>query len=138
MDREQNLVIPLVEERVSTTKREIETGRVRVRTRLEEREEIVRAELARHRVEVERVAMNVPIDAIPPVREEGGITIVPVVEERLVVTKQLFLVEEVRLRRTGSIEEHAQLVRLAVQRAEIEREASGGGSRNERPSTSST
>jgi uncharacterized protein (TIGR02271 family) len=126
MDEEQDLVIPLVEERVSATKREVETGRVRVRTRVDEREEIVRAELARDRVEVERVAMNQEIASIPAVRQEGEVTIVPVVEERLVVQKKLFLVEEVRLRRTRSIEEHAQPVRLATQRAEIEREQSGG------------
>jgi uncharacterized protein (TIGR02271 family) len=129
MNEEQNLVIPLVEERVSATKREVETGRVRVHTRVEEREEIVRAELARDRVEVERVAIDQEIAVIPSVRQEGDVTIVPVVEERLVVQKKLFLVEEVRLRRTRTIEEHAQPVRLAAQRAEIEREASGGGSR---------
>lgn len=127
MDEEQNLVIPLVEERVSATKREVETGRVRVRTRVEERQEIVRADLARDSVEIERVAMNVEISAVPAVRQEGDITVVPVVEEVLVVEKKLMLVEEVRLRRTRSIEEHTQPVTLASQRAEIEREASGGG-----------
>jgi stress response protein YsnF len=58
MNEEQNLVIPLVEERVSATKREVETGRVRVRTRVEERQELVRAELARDEVDVERVAIG--------------------------------------------------------------------------------
>jgi uncharacterized protein (TIGR02271 family) len=127
MEEEQNLVIPLVEERVSATKREIETGRVRVRTRLEEREEIVRAELARDRVRVERIPINREVEAVPPVRQEGGTTIVPVVEEVLVVTKKLMLVEEVHLHRTHSTEQHTQPVTLAVQRAEIEREDSGGG-----------
>jgi uncharacterized protein (TIGR02271 family) len=122
MDEEQNLVIPLVEERVSATKREVETGRVRVHTRIDEREEIVHAELARDQVDVERVPMNREIASVPAVRQEGDVTIVPVVEERLVVEKKLFLVEEVRLRRTRTIEEHAQPVRLATQRAEIERE----------------
>ena len=127
MDEEQGLVIPLVEGRVSATKREIETGRVRVRTRVEERQEIVRADLARGPVEIQRVPINVEVAAMPAVRREGGTTIVPIVEEVLVVEKKLMLVEEVRLRRTRSIEEHTQPLTLAAQRAEIEREASGGG-----------
>ena len=130
MDEEQNLVIPLVEERVSATKREVETGRVRVRTRVEARQETVRADLARESVEIQRVPMNVEVSAMPAVRQEGGTTIVPVVEEVLVVEKKLMLVEEVHLRRTRSIEEHTQPVTLAAQRAEIEREASGGGHSN--------
>ena len=130
MEEEQNLVIPLVEERVSATKREIETGRVRVHTRVEEREEIVRAELARENVEVERVPMSVEISSVPETRQEGDVTIIPVVEEVLVVTKKLMLVEEIRLRRTRTIEEHARPVTLARQRAEIERERSGGGHTN--------
>ena len=130
MEEEQNLVIPLVEERVSATKREVETGRVRVRTRVEERQETVRADLARESVEIQRVPMNVEVSDMPAVRQEGGTTIVPVVEEVLVVEKKLMLVEEVHLRRTRSIEEHTQPVTLAAQRAEIEREASGGGHSN--------
>ena len=130
MDREQNLVIPLVEECVSATKREVETGRVRVRTRVEERQEIVRADLARESVDIQRVPMNVEVSAMPAVRQDGDITVVPVVEEVLVVEKKLMLVEEVHLRRTRSIEEHTQPVTLASQRAEIEREASGGGHPN--------
>jgi uncharacterized protein (TIGR02271 family) len=130
MDEERSLVIPLVEELVSATKREVETGRVRVHTRVEEREEIVRASLARERIEVERVPLNVEVSAVPETRQEGDVTIVPVVEEVLVVTKKLVLVEEVRLRRVRTIEEHAQPVTLATQRAEIERDDSGGGHPN--------
>jgi stress response protein YsnF len=130
MEEEQNLVIPLVEERVSATKREIEIGRVRVHTTVEEREEIVRAELARDTVEVERVPMSVEVSSVPETRQEGEVTVIPVVEEVLVVTKKLMLVEEIRLRRTRTVEEHARPVTLTRQRAEIERKASGGGHAN--------
>ena len=132
MVEEPNLVIPLVEERVSATKREIETGRVRVHTRVEEREEIVRAELARENVEVERVPMSIEVTAVPDTRQEGDVTIIPVVEEVLVVTKKLMLVEEIRLRRTRTIEEHERPVMLDRERAEIEREGSGGGDMKKR------
>ncbi|QPQ54468.1 DUF2382 domain-containing protein [Allosphingosinicella flava] len=122
MTEEQNLVIPLVEERVSTAKREVETGRVRLRTRVEERQEMARADLARDEVEIERVPLNVEVDAVPDVRQEGDVTIVPVVEEVLVVEKKWVLVEEIRFRRTRSHEEFAQSVTVRAQRAEVERE----------------
>jgi hypothetical protein len=48
---------------------------------------------------VERIAVNRIVDAYPQVREEGETTIVPVVEEVLVVQKRLMLKEEVRITR---------------------------------------
>lgn len=130
MQDEQDLVIPLVEERVSATKRTIETARVRVRTRIEQREELVRAELSADAVEIERVPIGREVAAVPAVRQEAGTTIVPVVEEVLVVEKKLMLVEEIRLTRTRTTAEFAQPVTLAAQRAEIERHESSGDTTN--------
>ena len=122
MSEERSLVIPLVEEHVSATRRTVETGRVRVRTRVDHRQELVRAELARDEVEIERVLIDREIDVVPEVRQEGDVTIVPVVEEVLVVEKRLVLVEEIRLHRVSGRETVETSVTLAVQRAEIERE----------------
>lgn len=132
MNEEQNLVIPLLEERVSTSKREVETGRVRVRTRVEERQEIASAELARDEVEVERVPANREVAEMPEVRQQGTTTIVPVVEEVLVVEKKLVLVEEIHLTRKQSTEEFTQPIILRAQRAEIEREDSSGDLNHQR------
>ena len=127
MEEEQNLVIPLVEERVTATKREVETGRVRVTTKVREREEMARAELVRDEVDVVRIPRGEEVAALPEIRHEGDTTIIPVVEERLFVEKRLFLVEEIHLRRTRSTEEFAQPVTVARQWAEIVRDTSGGG-----------
>ena len=126
MTDEQNTVIPLVEERVSATKREVETGRVRIRTHVDERIEVIRQELAREEVEIERVPMDRHITEMPQVREEKGVTIVPVVEEVLVVEKKLMLVEEIRLSRKRSHERYEKPVTLRAQRAEVEREELSG------------
>lgn len=120
--------IPLVEERLVTSKREVETGRVRVRTLVDEEEAIVRETLRHATVEVERVRLEREIDEIPPVREEEGVTIIPVVREVLVVEKKLILVEEVRLRRCSRTEDYAQPVLLKSQRAVVERQESSGDS----------
>ncbi|CAA9541555.1 MAG: hypothetical protein AVDCRST_MAG23-2116 [uncultured Sphingosinicella sp.] len=126
-DDASDVRIPLVEERLVTSKREVETGRVRVRTLVDENETLVRETLRHSTVEVERVTIEREIDEIPPVREEGGVTIIPVVREVLVVQKKLILAEEVHLRRQIQIEEQAQPVLLKTQRAVIERQQSGGG-----------
>jgi uncharacterized protein (TIGR02271 family) len=125
-DEQSNVRIPLVEEQLITGKRRIETGRVRVRTLIEEEQQTVRERLARDHVEVERVPLDVEVEEVPPVREEDGVTIVPVVREVLVVTKKLILTEEVRLKRVTSWEETAQPVTLRVQRAVVERDETSG------------
>ena len=125
-DEQESIAIPLVEERVTVGKRVVETGSVRVRTLLEERSEVAGADLLREKVSVERVARNEEVAAVPPIREEDGVTIVPVVEERLVVEKKLFLVEEIRLVRRSVTERLEMPVTLRAQRAVVEREESSG------------
>jgi uncharacterized protein (TIGR02271 family) len=121
-----DVAIPLVEERLVTSKRVVETGRVKVRTIVEEEESQVREQLSKDVVDVERVAVNREVESVPPIREEGDTTIIPVVQEVLVVTKKLVVTEELRIRRRQIVEEHSQPVTLRTQRAVVEREESSG------------
>ena len=124
-------VIPIVEERLKTAKVKVETGRVRVGTVIDERQEIVRDRLIRDQVEVHRVPRGVEVSEAPTVREdEDGTTIIPVVEEVLIVTKKLMLVEEIHLRRSSSAEDYQQPVTVRVQRAVIERDGDSGDTRS--------
>lgn len=118
--------IPIIEERAVVSKRLVETGRVQVHIRVETREEMVRAELTRDEVTVERFAVNRRVETAPDIRQDGEVTIIPVVEEVLVVEKRLMLVEEIHLRRRRTIEHFSQPVTLATQRAEIARHEAGG------------
>jgi uncharacterized protein (TIGR02271 family) len=113
--------IPLVEERVSVAKRQVESGRLRVRISVEEREEQVPVTLAHDEVEVERVPKNVPLAELPSVRLEGNTTIIPVVEEVVVVEKRLVLVEEIHVRRRTATSDEAIPVRLRAEQAAVER-----------------
>ncbi|HEX8387584.1 MAG TPA: DUF2382 domain-containing protein [Sphingomonas sp.] len=124
MDERETETIPLVEEELVVAKRLVETGRVRVRTEVQWRTDHARAELFRDHVEVERVPIGREVDAVPPIREDGEMVIIPVVEEVLVVEKRLVLKEEVRLRRTRSVETLDEPVRLRAMRAVVEREES--------------
>jgi stress response protein YsnF len=91
--------IPIVEEEATVSKRLVDTERVTVRTSSEEQHVVVRDQVRREHVEVIRVAKDEQVAEAPAVRFEGDVTIVPVLEERLVVEKRLFLVEELHLRR---------------------------------------
>jgi uncharacterized protein (TIGR02271 family) len=114
-------IIELAEEQLRVSKREVERGRVVVRTRVEEREELAEAALRQEDVTVERVPIGRMIEAAPPMREEDGVLIVPVLEERLVVMTELVLKEEIRITKKSRTEIVREPVRLRSERVEIER-----------------
>ena len=119
---EEVAAIPLVEERVSVAKRQVESGRVKVHVRVEEREEVVTEQLFHDELEVERVPRNVRVSEIPHVRLEGNTTIVPVVEEVLVVEKALMLVEEIHICRRSVAEEAQIPMSVRAEKATVERD----------------
>jgi stress response protein YsnF len=72
---------------------------------------------------------------VPPVSHEGDITIIPVVEEIVVVERRLVLKEEVRVRRVSTKEQHQETVVLRQQEAVITREDPDSPSPNSIPPT---
>ena len=120
---EEYAAIPLVEERLSVGKRSVESGRVRVKVTVEERQETVTEPLARDDVQVERVPRNERLTEMPHVRLEGSTTIIPVVEELLVVEKALVLVEEIHVRRRTETEMVEIPTTLRSERATVERDS---------------
>jgi len=113
--------LQLAAEALSVSKETAETGRVRVATRTREREALIDEDLARERVEIETVPIGSRIDAVPEIRQEGDTTIVPVVEEVLVVERRLVLKEEVHIRRVRTTERHKETVMLRYQEAVVTR-----------------
>ena len=77
--------------------RPVETGRVRIRKVVHEREALVDPPLLREEVIIERVPVNRVVEGPIPVRYEGDTMIVSVLEEVLVVETRLLLTEEVRI-----------------------------------------
>jgi len=121
---EEVAAIPLVEERLSVTKRQVESGRVRVHVTVEEREETLTEQLLHDELQIERVPRNIRVTEVPHVRLEGNTTIVPVVEEVVVVEKALVLVEEIHICRRPVAEEAQLPVKFRIERARVEREPS--------------
>jgi uncharacterized protein (TIGR02271 family) len=119
----QEARIPIVEEEVRVGKRDVETGRVRVHTVVDEEKLNLTELLERDVVEIERVTINREVAQAPLPFEEGDVLVIPVIEERLVVEKRLVVVEEVRIRRRKENAPADIPVTRRVMHAEIERTA---------------
>jgi len=114
-------VLPLVEERLHISKEKRETGRVQISTQTETVDSLLPIELSSLEVDVVRVPIDRRIDRVPEIVTEGDLTIIPVVEERVVVTRELYLREEIHVRRV----EHRETTEIPVstrrQTARVER-----------------
>jgi uncharacterized protein (TIGR02271 family) len=118
----RGLVIPVVEERLEVSRERVETGRVRISKSVEAREVVVDDPLKRESVRVEHVPINqVVTGAVPQVREEGDVTVIPILEERVVTRTELVLVEEVRIHRDHSEYHNPQRVTLRKEVVAVER-----------------
>lgn len=118
----RGLVIPVVEERLEVSRERVESGRVRISKSVEAREVVVDDPLKRESVRVEHVPINqVVTGAVPQVREEGDVTVIPILEERVVTRTELVLVEEVRIHRDHSEYHDPQRVTLRKEVVSVER-----------------
>jgi uncharacterized protein (TIGR02271 family) len=103
---EPPLVLPVIQEVLDVDTRPVETGRVRLRKVVHEREALVDPTLWREEVVIERVPVNRVVEGPTPVRSEGDTLIIPLFEEVLVVEKRLLLKEEVHVTQRR-VETHA-------------------------------
>jgi uncharacterized protein (TIGR02271 family) len=118
----RGLVIPVVEERLEVSRERVETGRVRISKSVETREVVVDDPLKRETVRVEHVPINQVVTGdVPQVREEGDVTVIPILEERVVTRTELVLVEEVRIHRDHSQYHDPQRVTLRKEVVAVER-----------------
>ena len=126
-------VIPLAVEELAVSKREVETGRVRVARVTHEREQQISELLASESIDISRTPVGQRIDAMPAVREEGDTIVIPVVEEVVVLERHLILKEEVRVRRVRTTKRHQESVVLRHQEAIVTRLSAEPGVAGESP-----
>ena len=113
-------VIELQSEQIEVRKR-VRRTLVRATRTTYTRDQVVEQDLARETVVIERVPIGRVVDAVPPVREEDGVTIMPVVEEMLVLERRLILKEEVHIRRVHTTERFKETVSLREQEVTVTR-----------------
>lgn len=113
-------VLALHAEMVVVSK-QVRRALVRATRTTNSRDTIVEQDLAREQVVVERVPVGRVVEAVPPIRQEGDVTIMSVVEEEVVVTRRLILKEEVHMRRVHAVEHFTETVSLREQQVEVTR-----------------
>lgn len=120
--------LQLAAEQAHVAKRTVVTGRVDVRTVTDVVEDHVAATVESQTVEVTHVTIDREVAVAPAIRTEGDTTIIPVLEEVLVIEKRLVLKEEIRIRRVSRSEDVETTVQLRRQRAVVERHDAGSTS----------
>ena len=123
--------VALVEEQISVAKRQVETDRVRVRTVVDAEQVLVEEMLSTGHLDVTRVAVDREVASAPAPHQDGDTLVIPIVEERLVVEKRLFVVEELRVTRSSRDEAVSVPVSLRRMRAVIERDGTAQASTGE-------
>jgi len=114
-------VLRLLAEDATVSHETVETGRVRVAKVTRSRDHLVDELLTRTSVEVDRVPIGRLIETMPAIREDGDVTVVPIVEETFVVLRRLMLKEELHIRRVQTKERYQETVKLRYQTAEVTR-----------------
>ena len=118
---DEPIVIPVVEEQLHVGKRSVVTGTVRLDKHIGVYEEALDIPLAVRSFDVERVVLNQPVEAAPPVRQEGDTTVYPLVEEQLILTKQLIVREELRVTRRDTERRDTRTISLQRETIEVTR-----------------
>ena len=106
---------------------------VRVETVTQLREQRVDVALMHERIDIVHVPVGRFVDQVPEMRQEGDLTIMPVVEEVLVMERRLRLVEEVHIRRLDQIEHRVETVTLRSQNAKVTRQSGPAGDADLQP-----
>nr|MDQ3321646.1 YsnF/AvaK domain-containing protein [Acidobacteriota bacterium] len=111
-------VIPVIEEELQVGKREVETGGVRVQSRIEEKPVEKQVTLREEHVNVERHPVNREVSNADMANFKEGEIDITTSAEKAVVAKQARVVEEVEIGKTVS--EHQETVRDTVRRTDVD------------------
>lgn len=117
----EDVVVPVIEERLVAETPWKAAGTVHLRLRTEEAAQTVGAEIAREDLEIAEVEIGRVLAAgeSPAPRQEGDTLVIPVVEERLVVAKERVLAREVRMTKRTATEHREVTDTVRRQRVEI-------------------
>jgi uncharacterized protein (TIGR02271 family) len=108
-------------EELDVQTRQKETAKVRIKTVVHERQEVVDQPLLHEEIDIQRVPINRIVENAPQVRHEDNVMIVPILEEVLVVEKRLMLKEELHISRRRAEVHKPQHITLRSEEVIIER-----------------
>lgn len=116
----KQVIIPILEEHAFVKKTIVERVQLRLKKRVESEEKKISVPLKKETLQFKRVPVNRIVEQPASIRHEDGVLIIPVHEERLVLQKQLVLVEELYVRQESDEIESVHTVVLRRESIEIE------------------
>lgn len=111
------IVLPIVEEHMQVSKREVQTGKIRIYSHVQELPTEAQVTLRDERISVERQAVDRPVADTDAVFQDQTIELTET-EERAVVTKTARVVEEVVIRK--DVDQRNEVVHDTVRRTEVQ------------------
>ena len=128
-DTEKELTSPkntvsLAEERVELGTKKVVDRRVRITRSTRSDEKLIEAELTHEDALIKRISKNEAVSPgnIPQVRQEGEVTIIPIIEERVEIVKYYVLTEEIHVIKKIRKETHQENIILRSQEINISTE----------------
>ena len=116
------LLVPLARERLKVGRRRVDVARVIVKTTTHIDRVVVDEMLKNDDLKIQRAPVGRLLDEPASPRYDGDVLVIPVMEEVVVVTKRLRLVEEIRIHRRVVSRRHRETVPLRRQRVEVQRQ----------------
>jgi uncharacterized protein (TIGR02271 family) len=115
--------IPVTEDVLVVGRKTVDVAKVTVSKTVDEQQAVVNEPAIHEDVQIERRRVDRPVspDNVPNVRVEGDTTIIPVLEEVVVVEKRLVLREEVRITRVRREIPASQRVTVRRENVHVER-----------------
>ena len=117
--------LPLFAEVANVQRRKRVTGKLRIQVTPSSREDLIEVVLKDERIAVEHIPVERFVDEVPVVRVEGNTTIIPVLEERAVVTVRLFLREELHVHTVQTTRTEQRAIDLRKETVTVHRDAVG-------------
>ncbi len=116
---QQLVTIPVIEEHLIIDRKTIETGRVIISKKTEEKIETVNIALLREDYSIEHIPVDKLVDEAPSIRYEGEVMIIPVIRE--VMVKRILIVEEIRITKNTTETSEPQQMMLRKEVVTVER-----------------
>lgn len=116
-DGKKRHTVTLAEERLELGTKKVVDRRVRITRATRVDEKNMTAELTQENADIKRFAKNEVLEAqnIPQIRQEGDVTIIPIIEERVEIIKHYVLTEEIHIIKKRSTERHQEIITLRSQ-----------------------
>lgn len=116
---------PVIEDFVTVHKTVADNGGLRLRKIVHDEVHTIDEDLLSQSVALTRVPIGRDVEGPLAVRYENGVTIIPIVEERLVVRRQLVLVEEIHVGTATHTTRAPQSITVRREEIMVERQAPG-------------